>query len=161
MGEYATTTSISELMPFFLSGNTTTSDSAGASIFARMAVKAESVVNAAVSARYSLPFTTVPPLLRSLAEDIACYFSLRGSYVQDGQNRQEYMDDYKQALETLEKIEKGSIKLTLTDGSAVPTAYASRFSSNTKDYTPIFGLDDETAWGVDADLLSAQEDARE
>lgn len=44
MGEYATTTSISELAPQLLSGNTSTSDAPGVAMFSRHIDRAEGVV---------------------------------------------------------------------------------------------------------------------
>ena len=166
MGSYATTTSISELIPNFLSGNTTSSDTAGTSIFSRHIDRAEGIVNGCVTARYSLPFitatttTNVPPILRTITEDLACYFALRGAYTQDGQNKNAYYTDYKTAMETLDGIKNGTVKLAYTDGSLVPTVSTNRFLSSTEGYTPVFGLDDPRVWKRDSDEIDDQEDAR-
>lgn len=166
MGSYATTTSLSELVPFFLIGNTTSSDTAGTNIFSRHIDRAEGVINSYVTARYSLPFiigtttTNVPPLLRTLSEDIACYYLMRGAYTQDGQNRNEYITEYKLAMETLDLIKEGEIKLSYTDGSMVPTLSNTRVLASSEDYTPIFGLDDPANWARDEDEIDDQESAR-
>lgn len=161
MGSYATTTSLSELIPNFLSGNTTTSDTGGTAQFSRHIDRAESIVNSYITARYSLPFTTVPPVVRTLSEDIACYFAVRSAYTQDGQNLNQYYPEYKEALKSLESIRSGDIKLSLTDGSLIPTLSTNRFLSSTKEYAPIINLDDPENWRVDPNQLEDIADGRE
>lgn len=160
MGRYATTTSISDLIPNFLIGNTTTSDTAGTAMFSKHIDRAEGIVNTYVSARYSLPFTTVPPVLITLSEDLACYFAVRSAYTQDGQNKNQYYPEYKWAMEQLDSIRKGEIKLTLTDGSEVTGDTSNRYISSTENYTPVFGIDNPENWKVDPDLIDDQRDAR-
>lgn len=161
MGNYATTTSISELIPNFLTGNTTTADPNGESMFSRHIDRAESIINTYITARYSLPLSPTPPVLRTVAEDLACYFAVRSAYTQDGQNKNQYYPEYKTAMQLLEDIQKGVIKLALTDGSDVPSVSNNRFISSTENYSPVFGTDDPENWKVDADLVKDQQDARE
>lgn len=160
MGLYATTTSISELIPNFLSGNTTTSDPAGSSMFSRHIDRAESVVNSYLTSLYSLPISPVPPILRTIAEDIACYFAVRSAYTQDGQNVNQYYPEYKKAMETLELLKDGEIKLSYTDGSTVAVSSTNRFLSSSENYTPIFNVDDPENWKVDPDQTDDIANAR-
>ena len=166
MGFYATTTSLSELIPNFLKQNTTTSDTAGTAMFSRHIDRAESVINSAISRLYILPFivgtttTNVPPILRTLTEDIACYYALRSSYTQDGASKNPYLDAYKSAMDMLADLAKGEIKLADTSGSLVAVR-SSRYLSDKEGYTPIFGLDDENEWKRDPDEVSDQEAARQ
>lgn len=154
MGNYATTTSISLLMPGYLSGNTTTSDSEGTAIWDKHVTRAEGVVNGYVANRYDLSSliigtttTNVPPLLRTLTEDIASWFAARGAYAQDGGKRQEYLDDYKLAMEMLKEISDGKRKLAFTDGSLMPIN-TGRYMSSTEEYAHIINLDPPDNWEV-------------
>jgi len=151
VGVYATTTSISELLPQYLSGNTTTSDTAGVNIFSRHVDRAEGIINSYVAARYSLPFTTtaVPVILRAIAEDIAGWMSIRGTMLQNSPLGREREQAFDRAWENLKDIQKGELKLTLTDGSEIATRTA-RFLTST-DYTPIIHLDDPINWSIDID----------
>jgi len=162
MGLYATTTSISLLLPGFLKGNTTTSDTAGVNIFSHHIDRAESKVNSVITSRYDITgFTSgsIPPLLIKLTEDIAVYNVIRATgYRADDKN--EYLDDYTKANDTLDKLIKGEINLTYTNGSSVAVVSTNRFLSNTKDYTPITGLDDQEDWKRDSDEVDDQSDAR-
>jgi len=163
MGLYLSTTAISLILPGYLKGNTSTSDTAGVNIFSRQIANAESKVNSVIGARYDITaFTSgsIPPLLTKLTEDIAVYnVILLSGYRADDRN--EYLDDYKNANETLNQIIAGEINLTFTDGSLVSVKSTKRFLSSTKDYTPIAGLDSETSWKRDSDEISDQSDARD
>lgn len=167
MGEYATTSSISELLPSFLAGNTTTSDTAGVALFSRHIDRAEGVVKSYCGARYDLSglrvgttTTNVPPLLRTLSEDIASYFAMRGSYVQDGNQKQAYLDEYKLAMDTLNLIRRGELKLADTSGAEL-AGRSGRYVSSTQNYSPVFDLDEPESWSVDKDKLDDMESARE
>ena len=160
MGIYATTTSISELVPQYLVGNTTTSDTAGTNIFSRHIDRAEGLVNSFVGARYDASAfrvgtttTNVPPILRTLSEDIASWLAFRGSYVQDGARRQEYLGSYESAMKMLADIRDGKTKLAYTNGAEVPPRTSARYLSSTEGYTPVFGLDDPESWAVDPDQI--------
>lgn len=166
MGVLATTTSISELIPRFLSGNTTTSDTSGTNLFSRHIDRAEGIVMSYAGSRYdvsgfrvSTSTTDVPPILRTLAEDIACYYAIRGSYVQDGQLKQEYVDKYEAAMATLEAIRDGKTGLSYTGGATVAPR-TSRFVSSTEEYAPVFNMDKPESWDVDPDQLDDIEDDR-
>lgn len=159
MGDYATTTSISELLPNFLKSNTTLSDIEGTNIFSRHVTRAEGIINASLAGRYSLPFivgtttTNVPPKVRTVAEDIASYFAIRGAYTQDGEIDNKFRNEYKTALEWLEAVRDGEDNLAYTNGSLVPQQATVRFQSTTKNYTPIFKLDEPSSWQVDPDQI--------
>ena len=163
MGLYATTTAISELAPFYLRGNTATSDTAGSPQFSRHIDRAEADVNAACATHYDLPFTTtgIPPYVRRIAEDRACLYAFRGAYVQEGNLRQESLADYKWTDNALDGIRKGEVRLAYTDGSLYPSRSSGQFLSSTEGYTPIFGLDTATAWKRDPDEVDAQSEARD
>ena len=167
MGRYVTTTSISVLMPRWLVGNTTTSDTTGLDIFSAATDYAEGKVNSAIVIRYDpAGWTTtgnpgIPPEIRGISADIACYRAIRASNVQDSQLETKLLADFEAAKEELELIALGKHALAFTDGSLVATRTAGRYQSNTENYTEIFGLDTDTAWIRDTDEISDQSAARE
>ena len=114
----------------------------------------------AIAARYSMPFTTVPPEVRRLAQDIASYYIIRASTYQDGKEKNRILEEFKEAFEDLKSIESGDRKLTLTDGSLVSVKASTRMTSNTIEYTPIFGLDEQKNWARDIDEINDLSDAR-
>lgn len=164
MGRYATTTSISNIAPNWLSGNTTTSDANATDMWSATADRAEGYVNAALVSRYDpsgWTTTTIPPLVRKLAEDITCFWAFRGSSVQDSQIKNQNLETWKQAFDILKEIQEGGLKLADTGGSLVVTRSSGRFLNSTQDYTPISGLDDEDKWKRDPDEIDDQAAARD
>lgn len=160
MGLYATTTSIPNLLPQFLKGNSTGSDAAGAAAFSAHIDRAEALVNSRLTNRFALPFTTVPPLVRSMAEDIACFYALRAAIAQDGQVDNKQIERFASGFETLELVAGGKMGLAMTDGSAFSANSANRIKSSTLGYSPTFNLDEPKDWAIDEDRLSDIGDAR-
>jgi hypothetical protein len=76
-------------------------------------------------------------------------------------DRNEYLDDFKSAIDMLNDLKEGKVKLTYTDGSVVPVISSSRFLSDKDGYTPIFGLDDQQDWKRDDNEISDQSAARD
>ena len=88
-----------------------------------------------------------PAIIESSAEDIASYFVMRGLYSGRSPSINEWIDKYKEAKETLEKIAAGNLQIegiTLKIGTV---------QSSTKDYKRTFDERDETNWKTDPDKL--------
>lgn len=160
MGTYATTTSISEALPGYLASNTTTMDAAGTNKYSRHIDDAEAEINSVLASRYSLPFTTVPPLCRSLALHMANYYAIRDGFTVEGLSRNQYLDDYKHSMDILNDLRDGKRKLTATNGSLISVNTSGRIISSTLNYTPIFGRDEQSKWTRDDDEVTDQENAR-
>lgn len=167
MGRYVTTTSLPVLMPQFLLGNTSTSDTAGVDVFSTAIDYAEGEINSILVNKYDpSSWTTtgspgIPPMVRAMAADLACYRAARSISVQDAQIRNLNLENYKPVLELLANLRDGKVKLAYTDGSLVPSRTTNRFLSSTENYAQVFGLDSETAWARDPDEVSDQSSARE
>lgn len=162
MGVYVTSTAYYLMLPGFLKDNTAAStDTNGVLMFDRQVLNAESIVNASISPYYSIAdFTAIPPVLRKITEDVAIYNIIKATgYRADDRN--EYLDDFKSAMEILGLINDGKNKLTYTDGSIVPVVASTRFLSSTKGYTPITGLDDQRSWKRDENEIDDQSAARD
>ena len=159
MGSYATTTSISNLLPDFLDGNTTTSDKVGTDCFSACITKAEAMFNAAVSNRYSLPFTSTPPLATSICFDMAAYYAIRALGSRDWPNRNEWLDDFKTSFDFLDKLSKGEMYLLDAQGGLV--GRRSMMATNRENEGAIFDVDEPTAWQVDEDRLNNLENSRD
>ena len=161
MGNYATTSSISNKLPDFLTGNTTTSDSKGTNTFSVYIDKAEAEFNGVAAKRYSLPFTTIPPLAREIAFNIAAFYTIRAFSSRNWPNRNDMLDDFKMGgHDLLAMLNSGDIKLTITDGSLIGPI--STFAqSNRTDQGAVFGLDSPLNWKVDQDRLDDLEGSRD
>ena len=113
-------------------------------------VKAEAEIRAAFSSDLLAALDaieTTPAIIKSLAEDIASYYVMRGLYSGKMPSTNEWIDRYKEAKDTLEKIAAGTLQIegiTLKVGTV---------QSSTKDFKRTFDERDETNWKTDPDKL--------
>jgi len=90
---------------------------------------------------------TVPAIIKSLSEDIAAYYVMRGLYSGKMPSTNEWIDRYKEAKDILKQIAEGKKQIegiTLKVGAV---------QSSTKDYKRTFDERDETNWRTDPDKL--------
>ena len=119
-------------------------------LLAKAIIKADAEIRAAFS--FDLlaaldALETTPAIIKSLAEDIASYFVMRGLYSGKMPSTNEWIDKYKEAKVTLEKIAEGTLQIegiTLKVGTV---------QSSTKNYKPTFDERDETNWETDPNKL--------
>ena len=95
----------------------------------------------------------LPDIIKSLAEDIASYFVMRGLYAGNTPSINDWIDRYKEAKETLKSIANGTTQI---EGISVDV---NEIQSTTKNYKPTCDERDETNWGVDTDKLDDLDDA--
>ncbi|GAH37273.1 unnamed protein product, partial [marine sediment metagenome] len=113
-------------------------------------VKAEAEIRAAFSSDLLAALDALentPAIIKSLAEDIASYFVMRGLYTGRSPSINEWIEKYKEAKETLKKIAEGTLQIegiTLKVGAV---------QSSTKDYKRTFDERDETNWETDPNKL--------
>jgi phage gp36-like protein len=122
-------------------------------------VKGDAVVNSKIASRYSLPLASTPPLLETISTDIAAYYIMRTLFTRDGQNRNEWIDDYRASMKLLDEIRNGDTVLVDTTGAEVGTKSGGLYST-TSDYTPAFDMDDPENQQVDHDLIESIADER-
>lgn len=153
---YCSITAIYTTLPKLPDTNTSNGYSQCADVINLHIRRVDGLINGKCARRYSVPFNPVPPYIRTLAEDIVCYYVMRTYYSQDAQNKSEYLEEFKdKALEDLDAIMKGDIDLVDTSGSAVPVQedeVVDLISSNTQNFQPFFDIDDSLNWKFDDDL---------
>ena len=118
--------------------------------------KGDAEVRAAFSSDMLTAIDTADPLpaiIKSLAEDIASYFVMRGLYAGNTPSINDWIDRYKEAKETLKSIANGTTQI---EGITVEV---NEIQSTTKGYKPTFDERDETNWKVDSDKLDDLDDA--
>ena len=119
-------------------------------LLAKAIIKADAEVRAAFSSDLLAALDaleTTPAIIKSLAEDIASYYVMRGLYSGKSPSINEWIDKYKEAKDTLEKIAEGTLQIegiTLKVGAV---------QSSTKDYKRTFDERDETNWKTDPNKL--------
>ena len=119
-------------------------------LLAKAIVKAEAEIRAAFSSDLLAALDaleTTPAIIKSLAEDIASYFVMRGLYSGKSPSINEWIEKYKEAKETLKDIAEGRKQI---EGVTVDVG---AIQSSTKDYKRTFDERDETNWKTDPDKL--------
>ena len=102
--------------------------------------QAEALVNAKIARHYSLPLASIPPLLETVATDIAVYYVLvKRLFTQERLTTSPWPDRYKEALTTLDAIADGALTLVDTAGTIIGARTdVAEVYSTTMDYTPTF-----------------------
>ena len=121
-----------------------------AALLAKAIIKADAGVRAALSSDLLNALDALsetPAIIKSLAEDIASYYVMRGLYSGKMPSTNEWINRYKEAKDTLEKIAEGTLQI---EGIALKVGI---IQSSTKDYKRTFDERDETNWKTDPDKL--------
>ncbi|MBA7585646.1 hypothetical protein ES708_27632 [subsurface metagenome] len=119
-------------------------------LLAKAVIKADAEIRAAFSSDLLTALDALdetPAIIKSLAEDIASYYVMRGLYSGKMPSTNEWIDRYKEAKDTLKEIAEGTKQIegiTLKVGA---------IQSTTKDYKRTFDERDETNWKTDPNKL--------
>ena len=119
-------------------------------LLAKAIVKADAEIRATFSSDLLAALDALgitPAIIKSLAEDIASYFVMRGLYSGKSPSLNEWIEKYKEAKETLKNIAEGTKQI---EGIAVDVGAV---QSSTKNYKRTFDERDETCWGIDPEKL--------
>ncbi len=125
--------------------------------------KAEADIDTAISGRYTLPFSSTPPLIRSLAQDLTLYYIARRFFTQNAKDKNEWVDDYRtNAFEMLEKLRDGKINLLNSSKEIISTRTDQTQiwsdATDTTDYNPTMDERDAILQRTDPRLLDDLQD---
>lgn len=149
MPTYATVEDLLRVLPSV--GSVTTITSANLMGFIE---DTEALVNAKISKLYTPPLSG-SALLRRITIDmtLARVLTLR-VFTQEQANKSVWPTEYKEAYKLLDQISEGKLELTTDSGTQFPLKSDGGIVwSNTMDYQPTFGEDDEVLHGVDENKL--------
>ena len=121
--------------------------------------RADNIINSALVARYTLPFDTTPPVVKSISEMLTIYYLKKALNPGTAKLDDDSIETYKEALQELTEIAKGERYLIDSDGILI--AVRDTMDSSTDGYIPIFNLDDVKNHKIDFDRLEAIEDERD
>ena len=163
MGLYATTTSLATIM-------IGTTFDANTTFFATKCIDwAQAECNKYLAKRYDLSASTfqtttsIPPLLRSLTEQVATGYMLTLNTRASKESIVKGEKLIKMAQEQLQAVADYKAHLVDTAGSQITessnTAY--QVKCNTTLYTPTFAEDDDQSWVIDSDKLEDISDERD
>ncbi len=158
---YTSVNDVLTLVPKIGSASTITS----AHVYAHAGL-AEALINGKLARRFTIPPTdtgSVPPLLAAIAADLTAYRVLgMRVFIQEKQNKSEWPDRYKEALETLKALESGEMELLAVDNSVIaPRTDLMECWSNNMGYTSTFNEASFEASIQDEDKIDDIVDARD
>lgn len=120
---------------------------------------ADNIINSKLGSRYAVPFTTTPPIIETIATDLAAYFTMRALFTQDSQNKSEWVASYKEAIKMLDEIAQG--KVPVISATGVELAHiAQSLKSSTQTFHPTFDMDSIEDSVIDDNLITEIGDAK-
>ena len=116
-------------------------------------------IDARLSKRYALPFSPVPPILITIASNLAMYEGLQRIFVDDSPSISEWVDRFwSRANSLLGAIEDGNVLLVTSAGAVVAASTTNRqVLSATKGYKPVFDMRDPMSQVVDSDRIDDED----
>lgn len=102
--------------------------------------KAQSFIDSKLAKRFSVPFSSAPPLVVSLCTDISLYYILtKRLYASDRMYDERMVSGLERAFDVLDSLADGSMTMVDSSGAAVTETMAHAATwSNTKDYEETF-----------------------
>jgi len=120
---------------------------------------ADAIIDAFISGKYSLPFSSTPPLLKTISKNIATYFTLRRSFGAVTDDVEDWIASYyEQSMEFLKMIR--SCEMMLVDAGSTVLSVWDMIKSNTQDSEMIFNLGPLYDQDYHELLTTGAEDAR-
>lgn len=123
---------------------------------------AESEVDAKLAARYTLPFSETPPVIRSIATEKALIKVLDRFFTGQTEDENDWRNVRKKECDALlQGIVDGEITLVNSAGTVLgPRADIHSILSSTNNYTPTFSHGSSIVEEVDPDRIQDEEDER-
>jgi len=160
---YSTFTSILTILPGLPQTDTSNGYTETTVIIAKHITRADSMIDAKISKRYSIPVSDAP-ILTAISEDITSYYTYRSFYTQDNLNRNEYFEELKvEALACLDDIRNGDIDLVDSSGNVINENSEENnqaIDSTTINEQTFFDTDSPFNWKFDSDRQDNIKDRR-
>lgn len=146
MATYATADELLKQYPRLSTTGLTTGE------FETNIVRAESIVDAYLASRYSVPFSPVPAIIKQVTIDIAAL----DLFDRCQQAAEWIVRRWQSAMDILKMLQSGDMAIP---GVAVLTTIDTP-TSTTKDYVPVFGVEPSLREQVDPNRIDAEDEAR-
>ena len=96
-----------------LAQDTTTSGAVNPAIVAALIAEADALIDSKVGSYYTVPFTTVPEVIKNLSVEISCYLAIQRRSFNTAMPK-DWQTIYDNAMETLDALGSGMLKLPST-----------------------------------------------
>jgi hypothetical protein len=124
--------------------------------------KAEGYIHSKLAKMYTVPFTSsnIPPLVKSISQDLSMYYILRRIYTQNKKDKNPWIDEWKLAIDILDELASGEMVLVDNSGEVISARTdQTQIWSNVTDYKPTMDHRGPEWQRVDPDRLEDEDDA--
>lgn len=124
---------------------------------------ADDYINARLSAIYSVPFSSTPPVVKQISSHLAAHLTIRAIYAENKQDPKDtWMQSFKDwAKELIKEIEDGHMLLVDSSGARLPRATIRGVYTSNKNLSSIFDLDNELQWRLPNSQLDGINEKRD
>ena len=159
---YSNPTTTLALMPVLAQTTTSNGYSTSVAMLERNVTRADAWIDGKLSKRYSIPLNgantstgAVPPLVRTLSQELTMAWTYDSFFARDNQNTSEYADEKeKRVFDMLDQLQARKIDLVDTAGSLLAERDSStKLTSTSAKYTPTFLEDSITSSRVDSSKI--------
>lgn len=152
MGRYATVDEVNALVVGVGSASNPTSATRESWIG-----QVEGEVNAKLSDKYTVPFTDIPPIIKTITQDMTQYMIQRSIHTADHPTVSDWTERFLDARALLDSIAKGETSLVNSAGTVVSaiTTQKGVESTDSEDFKPVFDVRDPLSWRIDPDRIDA------
>ena len=155
MPSYTTVENVLDLYPRVGSLSTVTSSN-----IAFYIDQAENEVNGHLVNGYTLPFSSTPPLIRTISTEYSLVKILQRFFTQEiGSDNTYVTQRLESVMDYLTKINSGDVGLFTSSLELIPYNTGDTISSNTMDFNPTFTMLNPIFQQIDADRLDDELDA--
>ena len=121
--------------------------------------QAENEINGYLANNYTLPFSSSPPMITTLSTEYSLVKILERFFTQEVGSTNAWVEERKKYIvDTLNKINDGTIGLVTNSGELIVYNAGDTIFSNTMTYNPTFTMLDETLQQIDSDRLEDEYD---
>ncbi len=113
--------------------------------------RTDDYIDARLYQLHSVPFTSTPPIIKTISSHLSAYYALRTLYVQSRTTDNDaWMTSFKNyAMELLDDIVNGKIILLDSSGNKISRKSNRGIKSSTEDFEPTFTEGEPTNWQTD------------
>lgn len=124
---------------------------------ARWINQVEGIIDSHLAARYTLPFSSTPPMIEAIATDMSVFRVVRATHSNDSPTFTEWAQRWNDAIDMLRAIHAGEIELVDSAQSRIAAATTISADSFNRTFKPVFDLRDPISWEIDPDRIDTED----
>ena len=112
-------------------------------------------IDSRLANKFTVPFTTTPPIIKKAATCLASYSVLRVKFIKSEPEGNAWIASFKNEGEKIIKdLLGGDLVLIDSSGSEISPITNYGIQSSTEAYSPVFNQGEDSSWAIDSDRTS-------